>query len=215
MKEMAEQVSMFDLDSEFGKMCLGYSHQTREKTSELCWKNLSVSEKKTLQFLDARSGRRGGYILGDTWSLAWRTMDAQYWGVPQRRKRIALIVDFAGQCAGEILFERESVSGHPEPSIEAWKGIARNPSESVGECCTLKIRGGVERDSKGNKAGKGPLIQNNLSGTLGVSQDQTLFCNSSGGVYQERLMPITDWEQEQGETSKENLSQTSIPDKSP
>lgn len=50
---------------------------------------------------------------------------------------------------------------------------------------TLKVRGGVEVDSKGKKAGKGPLVQKNLSATLGVSQDQTLFVpkfiNSSGG----------------------------------
>lgn len=47
--------------------------------------------------------------MGDNLSIAWRTVDAQYWGVPQRRKRIYLIADFAGQSAGEILFEQESM----------------------------------------------------------------------------------------------------------
>ena len=51
-----------------------------------------------------------GCIVGDGWSIAWRVLDAQFWGVPQRRRRIALVADFAGQCAGEILFKREGLS---------------------------------------------------------------------------------------------------------
>ena len=72
---------------------------------------------------------KAGYIAGDHFSIAWRTFDAQYWGVPQRRRRIALVVDFGGQRAGEILFERTSLRGDTEPSIPPWKGIARNPAD--------------------------------------------------------------------------------------
>ena len=74
-----------------------------------------------------RGGRwsKAGAIAGNGWSLAWRQLDAQYWGVPQRRKRIALVVDFAGGRAEEILFERESVPGHPDPCIPSWKSITR------------------------------------------------------------------------------------------
>lgn len=64
---------------------------------------------------------KSGAISGNGWSLAWRLFDAQYWGVPQRRKRIALVVDFGGQCAAEILFERTSLSGNPNESIQAWE----------------------------------------------------------------------------------------------
>lgn len=73
-----------------------------------------------------RGGRwsKAGAIAGNGWSLAWRQLDSQYWGVPQRRKRIALVVDFAAGRAGKILFERESVPGHPDPCIPAWKEIA-------------------------------------------------------------------------------------------
>ena len=73
-----------------------------------------------------RGGRwsKAGAIAGNGWSLAWRQLDAQYWGVPQRRKRIALVVDFASQRAGEILFERTSLSRHPDSRIPAWKEIA-------------------------------------------------------------------------------------------
>ena len=72
---------------------------------------------------------KAGFIAGNGWSIAWRTFDAQFWGVPQRRRRIALVLDLRGQRAGEILFERTGVSGNPEPSIPAWKGIARNPAD--------------------------------------------------------------------------------------
>ena len=74
-----------------------------------------------------RGGRwsKAGAIAGNGWSLAWRQLDAQYWGVPQRRKRIALVVDFAGERAGEILFERESLPGHPDQSIPTWQEAAR------------------------------------------------------------------------------------------
>lgn len=75
------------------------------------------------------SGRGGrwsktGAIAGNGWSLAWRQLDAQYWGVPQRRKRIALVADFGGQRASEILFERTSLSRHLDSRIPAWKEIA-------------------------------------------------------------------------------------------
>lgn len=73
-----------------------------------------------------RGGRwsKAGAIAGNGWSLAWRQLDSQYFGVAQRRKRIALILDLRGQRAGEILFERTSLSRHPDPCIPAWKEVA-------------------------------------------------------------------------------------------
>ena len=71
-----------------------------------------------------------GCIMGDGWSIAWRVHDAQFWGVPQRRKRIALVADFGGHSAPEILFERKSVSGDSEESGEERK----DTSDTVGEC---------------------------------------------------------------------------------
>lgn len=60
----------------------------------------------------------GGYHdeMGGRWSVAWRVLDAQHWGVPQRRRRIALVADFGGDTAWEILFERQSMSGYPAES---------------------------------------------------------------------------------------------------
>jgi DNA (cytosine-5)-methyltransferase 1 len=117
-----------------------------------------------------------GCILGDGWSVAWRVLDAQFWGVPQRRRRIALVADFGGQSAPEILFVRQSVSGHPDESKPKRKGTTSNAQggigadDSEGEIpYTLKIRSGCEG------GGKGALIQKDKSATLSTLQDQTLF----------------------------------------
>ena len=65
--------------------------------------------------------------------IAWRVLDAQYWGVPQRRKRIFLVADFAadGRCAGEILFEPEGVSGNSAESKRAGEGAARGTADGA------------------------------------------------------------------------------------
>ena len=65
--------------------------------------------------------RNAGVIMGDGWSIAWRVHDAQFWGVPQRRRRISVVADFAGGRAPEICFVRKSLSGHPEPRGEERK----------------------------------------------------------------------------------------------
>lgn len=130
-----------------------------------------------------RGGRwsKAGAIAGNGWSLAWRQLDAQHWGVPQRRKRIALVADFGGQRASEILFERTGVSGHPDEGIQTWKsvaGLAKNCAAGndrvVAEggrnaAYTLKIRSGCAG------GGKGALVQTEKTGTLSTLQDQTLF----------------------------------------
>lgn len=132
---------------------------------------------------------KSGCIYGEmgNWSVAWRLHDAQFWGVPQRRKRIALVADFGGLSAPEVLFERKGLQWNSEQSSEERKSVAGDSEDSVGEpgfeqymnppeeSYTLKIRGGVERDSYGKKAGKGALVQTEMSATLGVSQDQTLI----------------------------------------
>lgn len=78
-----------------------------------------------------------GEILADDFSLAWRVFDAQYWGVPQRRKRIYLVADFAGGCAGKILFESEGVSGYTPQGFRSWQGTAETAEESAGAAGTI------------------------------------------------------------------------------
>ena len=168
----------------FGRTYQELFPATAEKISEPCWKSLPAWNSQTLLFLDLRGGGRwskAGAIAGAGWSLAWRQLDAQHWGVPQRRKRIALVADFGGQRASEILFERTSLSRHPDEGIPTWKSVARlakncaaGNDRVVAEggrnaAYTLKIRSGCAG------GGKGALVQTEKTGTLSTLQDQTLF----------------------------------------
>ena len=116
-----------------------------------------------------------GEIVGDRYSIAWRALDAKHWGVPQRRRRIFLVLDLGGGCAGEILFKREGLSrdfkavrGKRETSGSSAEGCAGKTSRGIP--CTLKS----EEDVPGG--GKGALVQEDLSATLATNQDQVLFC---------------------------------------
>ena len=72
-----------------------------------------------------------GCILADDHSIAWRVFDAQYWGVPQRRKRIYLVADLAGQRAGKVLFESEGLSGYTPQGFRSWQGAAGAAEEGA------------------------------------------------------------------------------------
>ena len=88
-----------------------------------------------------------GCIMGENFSLAWRLFDAQYWGVPQRRKRIYLVADLDGGSAGKILFESEGVSGYTPQGFRSWQGIAGGAEESVGaSSLCLNDQGGQRMD---------------------------------------------------------------------
>lgn len=195
-----------------------------------------------------------GRIMGEGFSIAWRLLDAQYWGVPQRRQRIYLVADFDGGSAGKILFESEGLSGYSAQGFKSWQDSANGITESIrktggysvdgynstmddvaatlGVNCgmstgrngvmikkdaflfenhsqdtryrgplkvaqtvsstygtggnnqpfvvqtpkTMKIRCGCEG------GGKGALIQDDLSATLGTNNDQTLFQPRAFGV---------------------------------
>ena len=80
-----------------------------------------------------------GCIMGDTYSIAWRTLDAQYWGVPQRRKRIYLVADFGGGAAPKILFEREGLSRDFAESREAWQRAAGDIKEGTHKAGTENV----------------------------------------------------------------------------
>lgn len=136
------------------------------------------SSTPTLLFLDLRTHGggikwpRAGAVLADHYSLAWRTMDAQHWGVPQRRLRISLVLDLTGGRAGEILFEPESLRGHFAPGVtpgQAAPVVVGGCTEDANRAFTLKIRSGCEG------GGKGALVQTEKSATLSTLQDQTLF----------------------------------------
>ncbi len=89
-----------------------------------------------------------GSIVADGFSLAWRVFDAQFWGVPQRRKRIYLVADFAGGSAGKVLFESEGVSGYSAEGFRAWQGTAGSAAPCIGAAggICLNDQGGSRMD---------------------------------------------------------------------
>lgn len=108
----------------------------------------------------------GGYRDVDgRWSVAWRVHDAQYWGVPQRRRRIALVADFGGDTAHEILFERAGVSGDLEPRGAAGEEAAEG--FGTGADCAIPIN-----DKATRYAGGGSSRNHDGSGNgLGIGKD--------------------------------------------
>lgn len=99
-----------------------------------------------------------GIIVGDGYSIAWRVLDAKYWGVPQRRKRIYLVADFGGQRAGEILFKREGLRRGFAQSRAAWKETAADAVGSLGGSCgtVYALQGnGIDRADTAGCNGKG------------------------------------------------------------
>ena len=94
-----------------------------------------------------------GCLMGDGWSLAWRVLDAQFWGVPQRRRRIALVADFGGQSAPEILFVRKGVSGDTQPGKPQGKRPAGGAENSAAYAVRLQGNGIDRANSAGQNGG--------------------------------------------------------------
>ena len=126
---------------------------------------------------DARGGikwPRAGAILADHYSLAWRTMDAQHWGVPQRRLRISLVLDLTGGRAGEILFEPESLRGHFAPGIapgqatagavENGAGTADRVYAEVSNVCAFKLGNSEQARSIGYAEELAPTLNAECGG---------------------------------------------------
>ena len=106
-----------------------------------------------------------GCIVGECWSIAWRVLDAQFWGtsdkpLPQRRRRIALVADFGGLSAPEILFVKSCVSGNIEPGKPKGKEAPRDAGEGSGgaEQAVISV------DQGGGKSGANSY--ENISPTL-------------------------------------------------
>ena len=123
---------------------------------------------------EKRGWPNADYYVGDGWSVAYRVLDAQWWGVPQRRARIFLVADFAGQSAPEILFESEGVSGYTPQGFRSWQGAAGDSSEGSGETggggsdgCLGNVAGEVSPGAKG-------IVLNDQGGTrMDVTEEVT------------------------------------------
>lgn len=116
-----------------------FSSNKGEDFRQVLCRIISVVEEKfdVPQPSNNKSGTkwgRAGTILGTGWSIAWRQFDAQYWGVPQRRRRIYLVADFGGYSAAEILFECKGLPGDHQESRIAWQKITRDFGKSFEQC---------------------------------------------------------------------------------
>lgn len=144
-----------------------------------------------------------GEIVGDGFSIAWRVLDAQYWGVPQRRKRIYLVADFGGERAGKILFKRESVSRNPQPSKEAREETAGNAGGSSvgsGQSCekhSLDVNCLNPWDSRAIRQydanGLYPALSSNASGgqnRQGIVYDTTQITSPNAALDQEKVAAL-------------------------
>lgn len=96
-----------------------------------------------------------GCLVGDGWSVAWRVLDAQFWGVPQRRRRIALVADFGGLSAPEILFVRQGMSRDSESGGTAREGLAGSTKESTGSPVWCLQGNGIDWADTAGCNGKG------------------------------------------------------------
>ena len=131
-----------------------------------------------------------GCIVGDGWSIAWRVLDAQFWGLtyyldnrgilklgtPQRRRRIALVADFGGQSAQEILFVRQGLSGHSNESREERQGTTSDPKGSLG----VYDRERGETDHNGGNCGDSRHLQENGRGNVAYTMQERAGCEGGG-----------------------------------
>ena len=121
---------------------------------------------------------KAGSIMGDDYSVAWRTFDSQHWSIPQRRMRIYLVADFAGQCAEKILFESEGVSGYSAEGFRAWQGSAGGVENCVGAAGKSLMFENHSQDTRY----RGPLeVSQTVSATYGTGGNNQPFVVESAG----------------------------------
>ncbi len=140
---------------------------------------------------DARGGikwPRAGAILADHYSLAWRTMDAQHWGVPQRRLRISLVLDLTGGRAGEILFEPESLRGHFAPGVTPGQATAGAVENGAGTAdCTdaipVNLQIATRHKSLGERTGLGVGQAGDAAYTLQEGHEHGVCCPDIAKAY--------------------------------
>lgn len=125
-----------------------------------------------------------GCLVGGGWSIAWRVHDAQFWGVPQRRKRIALVCDFGGHTAPEILSERKGLRGDITESGTAREGIAGAAEAGTSYAVPINDKatgwqgGGESRNHDGSGNGLGIGKNGDPSPTLTAGDRHGVMCGN-------------------------------------
>ncbi len=153
-----------------------------------------------------------GLILGEGFSLGWRVLDAArevtlpnlrfvkvsspranrlalqasrlWWGVAQRRRRVFIVVDFGGQCAGKILFESEGCSGYTPPRFDTRKGTAEYSSDSVGTSGRNQVIADSYQPSVENEPFTQHILNNQGGGRMDVTNEQTTTLRTKSGGHE-------------------------------
>lgn len=137
---------------------------------------------------DKSKWAKAGLITGDDWSIAWRAMDAQYWGVPQRRLRISLVLDLTGGRAGEVLFEPESLRGHFAPGVTPGQATAGAVENGAGTAdCTdaipVNLQIATRHKSLGERTGLGVGQAGDAAYTLQEGHEHGVCCPDIAKAY--------------------------------
>lgn len=201
--------------SPFGKMFMVLLARHREKTSRPSSKpsgKYAGGGDCVPRFKEDKSGRqrwpKTGFILGDHSSIAWRGLDAQFWGVPHRRKRVFLVFDLGGQCAAEILFKRkglqrnfkeigrkrDSVRPSPETSLVEYNRVFSVDNHAQDKRVRLRRDGIIQTlaGRMGTGGGNVPLIVTKISEKVCFAQssysefppnDSSSCLRAKGGSY--------------------------------
>ena len=159
------------LDDPRGNLMLTYLSMAEQlKPKWLVWENVPG-------VLSSNQGRDFGTFIGALgkigYGFSWRILDAQYFGVPQRRRRV-FVVGCLGdwRSAASVLFESESLSGHPAPSREKRQRVA--PTVGTGAPYSRTGNSRVEADAivfgAQNSASQGASISKDISPTLDTSK---------------------------------------------
>ena len=96
-----------------------------------CLEEVARIKDPTITVPRPNKWNRAGVLDGNGWQIAWRIMDAQFYGVAQKRRRLFLVADFIGHSAAEILFERESVSWNFAEIANAWKDTSTGIEDRI------------------------------------------------------------------------------------
>ena len=178
----------------WGERAGGPLVQIKEKISMPSCKASAGSSTPPLLFLDLRTHGgtikwpRAGAILADNYSLAWRTMDAQHWGVPQRRLRISLVLDLTGGRAGEILFEPESLRGHLRRASRRGQAAPRTAENGSGtavrtDAIPINLQIATRHKSLGERTGLGIGQAGDAAYTLQEGHEHGICCLEDAKAY--------------------------------
>ena len=130
----------------------------------LCDDSFLVPEPPKGRWLHAGEIQGGASALGDHYSIAWRVLGAEHWGVPQRRNRIYLVADFAGGCAGKVLFEQAGLRRHSEAGPTSWQGTSDDAERGLGGSAGFLKGQGVKAHGIGYEEERSPTLRSQAGG---------------------------------------------------